>query len=64
MTVHVEMGPDLANAAQEMRHAAAQKLEHNIKSYIGVSTTVRLALPGGIERSIGKAKRILDKRPK
>jgi len=64
MTVHVEMGTDLANAAQEQRHAAAQKLEHNIKSYIGVSTTVRLALPGGVERSIGKAKRILDKRPK
>jgi phenylacetate-CoA ligase len=64
MTVHVEMGPELANASQDTRHAAAQKLEHNIKSYIGVSTTVRLALPGGIERSIGKAKRILDKRPK
>jgi phenylacetate-CoA ligase len=64
MTVHVEMGPELANGAQEARHAAARKLEHNIKSYIGVSTTVRLALPGGIERSIGKAKRILDKRPK
>ena len=64
MTVHVEMGPELANAAQDVRHAAARKLEHNIKGYIGVSTTVRLALPGGVERSIGKAKRILDKRPK
>jgi phenylacetate-CoA ligase len=64
MTVHVEMGPELANAAQDVRHAAARKLEHNIKNYIGVSTTVRLALPGGVERSIGKAKRILDKRPK
>ncbi len=64
MTVHVEMGQELAYASQEARHAAARKLEHNIKNYIGVSTTVRLALPGGIERSIGKAKRILDKRPK
>ncbi len=64
MTVHVEMGPELGQGSQEARHAAAGKLEHNIKAYIGVTTTVRLALPGGIERSIGKAKRILDKRPK
>ena len=64
MTVHVEMGPELAQGSQDARHAAAKKLEHNIKGYIGVSTTVRLALPGGIERSLGKAKRVLDKRPK
>ena len=64
MTVHVEMGPELAHGSESVRHTAAQRLEHNIKAYVGVSTTVRLALPGGIERSIGKAKRILDKRPK
>jgi phenylacetate-CoA ligase len=64
MTVHVEMGPQLANGSQEARHTAAKMLEHHIKSYIGVTTSVRLALPGGIERSLGKAKRVLDKRPK
>ena len=64
MTVHVEMGSDLAQGSQEMRHTAAQGLEHNIKAYIGVSATVRLALPAGIERSLGKARRVLDKRPK
>jgi len=64
LTVHVEMGNDLAYGAQESRHAAARKLEHNIKAYVGVSATVRLALPGGVERSVGKAKRIMDKRPK
>jgi len=64
MTVHVEMGEELASDSQDARHSSAGKLEHNIKAYIGVSTTVRLALPGGIERSIGKAKRVLDKRPK
>jgi phenylacetate-CoA ligase len=63
MTVHVEMGPGLALGAQESRHVAARELEHNIKAYIGVTTTVRLALPGGVERSAGKAKRVLDKRP-
>jgi phenylacetate-CoA ligase len=36
-------------------------LRHSIKSYIGISADVRL---GTIERSIGKAKRVIDKRPK
>jgi len=60
--VHVEMGPELAKGSQDSRHDAARLLEHHIKSYIGVTATVRLALPGGVERSIGKAKRVLDKR--
>src|SRR5215471_12469289 len=64
MTVHVEMGPELAQGSQDARATAARQLEHNIKGYIGVSTTVRLALPGGIERSLCKATRVLDKRPK
>jgi len=64
LTVHVEMGQALAQGSQQARHEAARRLEHNIKAYIGITATVRLALPGGIERSIGKAKRILDKRPK
>jgi len=64
LTVHVEMGAGLGRGSQEARHAAARALEHSIKGYIGVTATVRLALPGGIERSLGKAKRVLDKRPK
>jgi len=64
MTVHVEMCAALAQAGQESRQAAAKSLEHSIKGYIGVSITVQLALPGGIERSIGKAKRVVDRRPK
>ena len=64
LTVHVEMGAGLGHGSQEARHAAARALEHSIKGYIGVTATVRLALPGGIERSLGKAKRVLDKRPK
>jgi phenylacetate-CoA ligase len=64
LTVHVEMGPELAHGSHEARHAAAQKLEHNIKAYIGISAEVALASPMGLERSIGKAKRIIDRRPK
>jgi len=64
LTVHVEMGPALGDASQEARHSASRALEHSIKAYVGVTSTVRLALPGTIERSIGKAKRIMDKRRK
>jgi phenylacetate-CoA ligase len=41
--------------------AAAPKLAHSIKSLIGVSAEVRI---GAVERSVGKAKRVIDKRPK
>jgi phenylacetate-CoA ligase len=64
MTVHVEMGAELAQLGQETHHVAAKSLEQSIKGYIGVSTSVRLTLPGGIERSVGKARRVIDKRPK
>ena len=64
LTVHVEMCAELARSGDESRQAATRSLEQNIKGYLGVSTTVRLAQPGGIERSVGKAKRVVDKRPK
>jgi len=41
-----------------------RRLEHAIKSLIGVSVSVEVVGPGGVERSLGKAKRIVDKRPK
>ena len=44
--------------------AAGRRLAHNIKSMIGVTAEVRVVAPGGIERSLGKAKRVIDKRPK
>jgi phenylacetate-CoA ligase len=43
---------------------AAAALEHAIKAYIGVSVRVHVERPGAIERSLGKAKRVIDKRPK
>ena len=43
---------------------AGKKLQHDIKATIGVSTDVKIVSAGTIERSIGKAKRVIDKRPK
>jgi phenylacetate-CoA ligase len=40
---------------------AAKLLAQSVKAYIGISAEVRI---GAVERSIGKAKRVIDKRPK
>jgi phenylacetate-CoA ligase len=45
----------------EGQQTATGALQHAIKSYIGISADVRIA---PVERSIGKAKRVIDKRPK
>jgi len=44
--------------------AAAQELQHHIKSVVGVSARVVICEPGALPRSEGKAKRVIDKRPK
>jgi phenylacetate-CoA ligase len=41
-----------------------RKAEHLIKVYVGVTTRVRVVEPGTVERSQGKAKRVLDLRPR
>ena len=42
----------------------AEALKHAIKSYIGITVDVKEVPITSIERSIGKAKRVVDKRPK
>jgi phenylacetate-CoA ligase len=42
----------------------ADRAVHLIKAHVGVTTTVRAVAPGSIERSQGKAKRVIDKRPR
>ena len=43
----------------------ARDLEHQIKTFVGVSTTVTLMAINSIERTLtGKARRVIDKRPK
>ena len=42
----------------------AEALKHAIKSYIGITADVKEVPITSIERSIGKAKRVVDKRPK
>ena len=61
MTVKVESRPGADDA---VRAACNKDLAHLIKSLIGVTATVETTPPGAIERSLGKAKRIVDLRAK
>ena len=59
MTVLVER---TAGAGSADGDAAGLRLAHLIKNLIGVTADVTVLAPGGVERSLGKAKRIVDKR--
>ncbi len=50
-------GADPATARQ-----AESQLAHDIKSYIGVTAGIEILAEGGVERSVGKARRIVDLR--
>jgi len=62
MTVHVECTPSASDAAA--RDKAARELAHHIKSVIGVSARIDVHDPNGVARSEGKARRVVDNRPK
>ncbi len=62
MTVHVEC--TLEATDEVARGASARELTHHIKSVVGVTTKITVHPPGGVARSEGKAKRVVDNRPK
>jgi phenylacetate-CoA ligase len=64
LAVRVEVRPEFATAGEAAWSRAARELEHRIKSYVGVTTQVVLVPPGTVERSPGKAKRVIDTRPR
>jgi phenylacetate-CoA ligase len=63
LTVRVEAkSPDQSSGSEAAGEQVA--LEHAIKSLIGVSCRVRIEAAGAIERSVGKARRVIDRRPR
>ena len=62
VVVEARPGPGAHDAAA--RQACANRLSHAVKAYVGVSVRVRVAEMGEVERSVGKAKRIIDMRPR
>ncbi len=62
MSVAVEVEPHGAVLPSESQQEVAKRLQHLIKTYVGISVKVDLKQPGTMERSIGKAKRVIDRR--
>ena len=61
LLVRVESRETLpADAMLHSRDALARRL----KGMCGLSAEIEIAAPGGVERSMGKARRVIDKRPK
>ena len=63
LTVRVELKADSHTDASGALGAQAA-LAHAIKSYIGINATVKIEATGVIERSVGKARRVIDLRSK
>ncbi|TQK07037.1 phenylacetate--CoA ligase PaaK [Herbaspirillum sp. SJZ107] len=63
LEVHCELRE--GEVPMDLADAVGRDLQHRIKTHIGVTTNVKLLPAQGIERSLtGKARRVLDKRPK
>jgi phenylacetate-CoA ligase len=62
LTINVEWAsaPPPGTVAEE---AAANALAHHVKSSVGISVHVRILAPNTLERSVGKARRVIDRRP-
>ena len=61
LAVHVECRESIARDAP-LRIRVQAELQGSIKATIGISTQVEVRDPGAIERSAGKAKRVIDHR--
>ena len=61
LTVLVESHEVLADSEKV---AVVDRLVSRIKDRIGTTARVEVRDPGGIERSVGKARRVVDERPR
>jgi len=62
VAVHVEARPEFFDPV--LMAAEAKVVVARIKDTIGLTTRIVVEPPGGIERSVGKARRVIDRRPR
>jgi len=60
LTVRVESREDLAGS--ERARAAGDRLRERVKHTVGITVAVEVVPPGTLERSVGKLRRIVDRR--
>ncbi len=59
-----ELLPSQAQVGADALAAIARAVSERIKNLVGISTRVQVLAPGAIERSVGKARRVIDQRPR
>jgi phenylacetate-CoA ligase len=66
LDIVTELRPELSfTLSMEERETIGRELEHRVKTYIGVTATVRVQTADSIERTLtGKARRVVDNRPR
>ena len=62
LLIHVEMNEDMFSDTVSKIKEHEKALEAELRSLLGIGADVKLVAPGSIERSVGKAKRVEDKR--
>ena len=62
LEVQVEVDTKIFSDEIKKLEAIKKKIKDEIESVLGLTTTIRLVEPKTIARSMGKAKRVIDKR--
>jgi phenylacetate-CoA ligase len=62
LEVQVEVSPEIFSDEIKELEALQQRIADEIQSYLGVGVKVRLMEPRSIQRSEGKAVRVIDRR--
>ena len=60
-----ELQPAAINTSESELREIAGWVQHRVKTLVGISTKVQVLMPDAIERTLtGKARRVIDNRPK
>lgn len=62
LEIQVEMGTDMTFDAVRLIEKREKQIQSAVESTLGIAATVRLVSPKTLDRSEGKAKRVIDKR--
>ena len=62
MTVQVEVSDNIFSDEIKVLEELSKKIQREIKDLLGVTTSVKLVEPRTIQRSEGKAQRVIDRR--
>ncbi len=60
--IMVEVDEEIFSDELKVMNALADKISSRMRSILGISAKITLVEPSTIERSAGKAKRVIDKR--